>query len=100
MNVLSTKWVFKVKELGSDDGSVEQIPKAGLIARGFQQIEGGDFEETFAAGVKCASIRVLLLAASHFNLELYQVDVVMAFLQEDLAKVVFIVVPDGVTGGD
>jgi hypothetical protein len=45
MNVIGTKWVFKNKQ--GEDGEVVRN-KARLIAQGFSQVEGLDFEETFA----------------------------------------------------
>ena len=54
--------------------------KAKLVAQGYTQVEGVDFDETFAPVARIESIRVLLALACHLKFKLYQMDVKSAFL--------------------
>ena len=71
-NVIGTKWVFKNKE--NEDGEVIRN-KARLVCKGYAQVEGMDFEETFAPMSKLEAIRILLAFASYKKLKVYQMDV-------------------------
>lgn len=90
--VVSCKWVFKVKRHA--DGSIERY-KARLCARGFDQVAGVDYEETFAPVAKFQSIRVILALAAHHDLELHQMDVKTAFLYGKLEEDVYLDQPEG-----
>ena len=90
-NVLTNKWVFNVKNL--PDGG--EKAKARLVARGFQQVQGVDYHETYAPVVKLTSIRVLLSIVAHLDLELHQMDVVTAFLNGDMDEDVYMEQPEG-----
>ncbi|PNX63507.1 putative gag-pol polyprotein, partial [Trifolium pratense] len=57
VNVIGTKWVFKNK---SDENCVVTRNKARLVAQGYTQVEGLDFDETFAPVARLESIRLLL----------------------------------------
>ena len=79
---IGCKWVFKRKP-----GIVGVEPpryKGRLVAKGFSQREGVDFQEIFAPLVKHVSIRYILSAVAHFNMELQQMDVKTAFLHRDV----------------
>jgi len=75
--IVSCKWVFKHKK--NAIGRIVRL-KAQLCARGFTQIPGVDYVDTFAPVVKMASIRILLALAAIYGWEIQQMDVVMAFL--------------------
>ena len=76
-NVIGTRWVFKNKQ--NEDGSVVRN-KARLVAQGFSQVEGLDFDETFAPVARLEAIRILLAFAASKGFRLYQMDVKSAFL--------------------
>ena len=75
-NLTTSKWVFTVKR--KTDGSVERF-KARLVARGFSQKYGVDFEDTFAPTVRHDTLRAFLAVVCSENLELHSVDVNNAF---------------------
>jgi hypothetical protein len=59
--------------------------KARLVAQGFTQVEGLDFEETFEPMERLEAIRMLLAFAVHHEFKLYQIDVKSAFLNGPLS---------------
>nr|GEZ65951.1 retrovirus-related Pol polyprotein from transposon TNT 1-94 [Tanacetum cinerariifolium] len=75
--VITLKWIYKVKldELG---GILKN--KARLVARGYHQEEGIDFEESFAPVARLEAIRIFIAFAAHMNMVVYQMDVKTAFL--------------------
>ncbi|PNX91753.1 hypothetical protein L195_g047887, partial [Trifolium pratense] len=91
-NVIDSKWVFKTKFKA--DGTIERR-KARLVARGFQQTAGLDYEETFSPVVKPSTIRIILSMAVHFNWEVRQMDINNAFLNGYLKETVFMYQPEG-----
>ena len=68
VNVIGTKWIFKNK---SDEHGTVIRNKSRLVAQGYTQVEGVDFDETFALVARLESIRILLAIASHLNFKLY-----------------------------
>src|SRR3954466_104128 len=80
---VSCKWIYKVKTKA--DGSVDRY-KARLVARGFTQEYGIDYEETFAPVAKMTSIRTIIDSAAALKWPLYQMDVKNAFLNDDLLR--------------
>ena len=82
-NVIGTKWVFRNKL--NEEGKVTRN-KARLVCKGYAQIEGVDFEETFASVARMESIRMILAYASSKNIKVYQMDVKSAFLNTELEE--------------
>ena len=65
------------------------------MAKGYNQEEGIDFDETFALVARLEAIRILLAFASHMNIKLYQMDVKCAFLNGYLQEQVYVEQPPG-----
>ena len=86
-NPIGTKWVFKNKQ--NADGVVVRN-KARLVAQGFCQKEGIDFEETFAPVARLESIRILLAFAASKGFKLFQMDVKSAFLNGFIEEEVYV----------
>ncbi|KAL5753906.1 hypothetical protein ACOSP7_022126 [Xanthoceras sorbifolium] len=80
-SVIGCRWVYKIKT--KVDGSVERY-KARLIARGFTQEYGIDYEETFASVARLTSVRCLIVVAAVRRWPLYQMDVKNAFVNGDI----------------
>nr|GEV76051.1 integrase, catalytic region, zinc finger, CCHC-type, peptidase aspartic, catalytic [Tanacetum cinerariifolium] len=75
--VITLKWIYKVK-LDEMGGILKN--KARLLARGYRQEEGIDFEESFAPVARLEAIRIFIAYAAHMNMVVYQMDVKTAFL--------------------
>lgn len=89
-HVVGCKWVFKLKQ--KLDRSIERY-KACLIAKGFHQQPGIDFDETFSPVVKPTTVRIVLALAISFGWPLHQLDVNNAFLHGYLDTTVFMSQP-------
>ncbi|GKC54876.1 retrovirus-related pol polyprotein from transposon TNT 1-94 [Tanacetum coccineum] len=95
--VITLKWIYKVKldELG---GILKN--KARLVARGYRQDEGINFEESFAPVARLEAVRIFLAFAAHMNMIVYQMDVKTAFLNGILREEVYVSQPDGFVDPD
>ena len=71
-NVIGNKWVFKNKV--NEDGKVIRN-KARLVCKGYAQVEGVDFEETFAPVAILEAIRMFLAFSSYKKFKVYQMDI-------------------------
>ena len=90
---MRSKIVLKEKHDG--DGNIVKL-KARIVAKGFDQVPGQDYELTFASVAKFTTLRMLLSIVAHEDWELHQVDVVGAYLQGDLDEEIYMEVPEGV----
>ena len=89
---LTCRWVFKVKP------ATEHEPeryKARMVAHGFRQRQGIDYDETFASVAKMASFRTLTALAANYNLDMTKLDVSNAFLHPLVDKDIYMKAPPG-----
>ncbi|GJX82384.1 retrovirus-related pol polyprotein from transposon TNT 1-94 [Tanacetum coccineum] len=95
--VITLKWIYKVKldELG---GILKN--KARLVARGYHQEEGINFEESFAPVARLEAIKIFLMFVAHMNMVVYQMDVKTVFLNGNLREEVYVSHPDGFVDKD
>lgn len=87
---IGCKWVFTLKE--NPDGSINKY-KSRLVAKGFHQQEGFDFNETFSPVVKPVTIRIILNLALTNKWDLQQIDVNNAFLNGHLQEEIYMAQP-------
>lgn len=90
--LVGSKWVFKMKR--DVDGNIDRY-KARLVARGFTQRFGEDYDQTFSPVVRFESFRMLMALAAKHDLQLHQMDVTTAFLHGVLEEDVFMKQPEG-----
>nr|GEV38172.1 retrovirus-related Pol polyprotein from transposon TNT 1-94 [Tanacetum cinerariifolium] len=87
-----TKWVF-INKL--DENGIVSRNKATLVAQGYNQQEGIDYDETYASVARLESIRILLAYACVLDFKLFQMDVKSAFLNGFINEEVYVAQPPG-----
>nr|GEX28165.1 copia protein [Tanacetum cinerariifolium] len=83
MKIIGTKWVFKNK---LDENGIVSRKMARLVAQGYNQQEGIDYDETYALVARLESIRILLAYAYALYFKLFQMNVKSAFLNDFMNK--------------
>ena len=86
-HIIGIKWIFRNK---TDEEGNAIRNKAWLVAQGYSQMEGVDYNETFAPVACIESIRILLALACQLKFKLYQMDVKTAFLNGLLKEDVYV----------
>ena len=86
-SVIDTKWVFRNK---MDEFDVVVRNKTRLVAQGYNQEEGIDFDEPFALVARLESIRMLLAFVCHKDFILFQMDVKNVFLNGYIMEEVYV----------
>ncbi|KAJ9561171.1 hypothetical protein OSB04_006331 [Centaurea solstitialis] len=90
--IIGSKWIFrnKLDEIGTIVRN-----KARLVAQGYRQEEGIDYDETFPPVARLEAIRLFLAFAAHMNFKVYQMDIKNAFLNGKLNEEVYVAQPPG-----
>nr|GEV37425.1 copia protein [Tanacetum cinerariifolium] len=90
--IIALKWIYKVNH--HECGDVLKN-KACLVAKGYSQEEGIDFEESFAPVARLEAIRIFIANAANKNITVYKMDVKTAFLNGELKEEVDVSQPEG-----
>ena len=91
-NLVGSKWVYKTKR--DANGAVDRF-KARLVAQGYSQEYGIDYDEVFAPVARYDSIRSVLAIGAQHDYEIHQMDVKSAFLNGELDEEIFMKQPEG-----
>ncbi|KAL9249695.1 Retrovirus-related Pol polyprotein from transposon TNT 1-94-like protein [Drosera capensis] len=94
---IGCKWIFKTKK--DSEGNIIRF-KARLVAKGYTQKEGIDFKKTLSPVSSKDSFRIIMALVAYFDLELYQIDVKIAFLNGDIEETIYMQLPENVFLGD
>ena len=89
---IENKWIFKKKT--NADGNVT-VYKARLVTKGFRQVKGVDYDETFSPVVMLKSVRIMLAIATFYDYEIWQMDVKTAFIDGFLKEELYMMQPEG-----
>ncbi|GJT62077.1 retrovirus-related pol polyprotein from transposon TNT 1-94 [Tanacetum coccineum] len=92
MTIIGTKWVYRNK---LDKNSIVTTNKARLVAQGYNQQEGIDYDETYAPIARLESIRILLAYVCALDFKLFQMDVKSAFLNGFINEEGYVAQPPG-----
>ncbi|GJR97572.1 retrovirus-related pol polyprotein from transposon TNT 1-94 [Tanacetum coccineum] len=95
MTIIGTKWVYRNK---LDENGIVTRNKVRLVAQGYNQQEGIDYDETYAPVARLESIRILLAYACALDFKLFQMDVKSAFLNGFINEEVYVAQPPGFIG--
>ncbi|GKE58752.1 retrovirus-related pol polyprotein from transposon TNT 1-94 [Tanacetum coccineum] len=90
--VIKLKWLWKNKK---DEDQTVIYNKGQLVAKGYAQEEGIDFDELFAPVARLEAVQVFVAYAAHKSFPIYQMDVKMTFLNGPLKEEVYVAQPEG-----
>ncbi|GJZ58855.1 retrovirus-related pol polyprotein from transposon TNT 1-94 [Tanacetum coccineum] len=91
-NIIGVKWLWKNK---TDAENTMIRNKSRLVAKGYCQEEGIDFEESFALVARLEAVRMFVAYAAHKNFTIFQMDIKTTFLNGPLKEEVCVIQPDG-----
>ncbi|GJV30573.1 retrovirus-related pol polyprotein from transposon TNT 1-94 [Tanacetum coccineum] len=97
INIIAVKWIRKNK---TDAEKTVIRNKSRLVAKGYRQEDGIDFEESFAPVARLEVVKIFVAYAAHKNFPIYQMDVKTAFLNGPLKEEIFVRQPDGFVDPD
>lgn len=91
-NLINCKWVFRIKR--NEQGNILKY-KTRLVARGFLQQEGFDYNETYAPVARLTTLRTLLAVSNFKHYHIEQLDVKSAFLHGEIEEEIYMSIPEG-----
>ena len=91
VKTIECKWIYNKKK--DIDGNAH-IYKSRLVAKGFRQVQGVDYDETFSPVAMLKSVRIILAIAAYFDYEIWQMDVKTTFLNGNLTEDVYMMQPE------
>ena len=94
---IGCKWIFKKKT--NMEGNVISY-KVKLMAKGYHQKQGVDYDENFSLVAMLKSIRILLAIAAHYDYDIWKMDVKTSFLNGNLTEEVYMTQPEGFISGN
>ncbi|KAK3925131.1 Retrovirus-related Pol polyprotein from transposon TNT 1-94, partial [Frankliniella fusca] len=92
VNVIKSKWVFKVKKYAAGNYDCH---KARLVARGYSQKKGIDYEEVYSPVVRPETLRLIMCLSNELSLEMEHVDITTAFLNGVITEKIYMEQPEG-----
>nr|GFC71041.1 Gag-Pol polyprotein [Tanacetum cinerariifolium] len=87
--------IFSTPKNKRDEENTVIQNKSRLVAKGYAQKEGVDFEESFAPVARLEAVRLFIVYAAHKSFPIYQMDIKIAFLYGPLKEEVYVNQPDG-----
>jgi hypothetical protein len=91
-NIVSTRWVLKYKK--DSEGNIIKR-KARLVARGYSQIYGVDYRNTFSPTLKQDTLRIIIAISVHHKFNIHQMDIKAAYLNAELKEDIYMELPEG-----
>ena len=90
--IIGSKWVFRIK--WGPDSSIQKH-KARIVAQGFMQVEGMDFDQTFTPIAKFSSLHTIFTLATEHDLKVHQIDIKATYLNAKLKKDLYMAASPG-----